>query len=69
MASDNKITRRAFIATGGAAGAALVLGFHIHHEYGALEAETSGFRPNGWIRITPDDKGWRFRRWARDREP
>jgi isoquinoline 1-oxidoreductase subunit beta len=56
MASDNKITRRTFIATGGAAGAALVLGFYIHHEYAAREAETSGFRPNGWIRITPDDK-------------
>ncbi len=55
MASENKISRRAFLVTGSAAGAALVLGFYIHREYGSHEAEGQGFRPNAWIRITPDD--------------
>jgi len=56
MASDNRITRRTFIATGSAAGAALVLGFYIHREHGGRETEARGFRPNGWVRITSDDK-------------
>jgi len=55
MASENNISRRSFIATGSAAGVALVLGFYIHHEHGLHEAEAPGFRPNAWIRIRPDD--------------
>src|SRR5436305_1734363 len=56
MSPDNKITRRTFIATGSAAGAALVLGFYVHHERKVQEAVANGFRPNAWVRITPDDQ-------------
>ncbi len=55
MRSENRLSRRTFIATGSAAGAAFVLGFYIHHERGSHEAEANGFRPNGWIRITAND--------------
>ena len=55
MGSENTISRRAFFATSGAAGAALVLGFYIHHEIGSQKSAADGFRPNAWIRITPDD--------------
>ncbi|HXX17270.1 MAG TPA: xanthine dehydrogenase family protein molybdopterin-binding subunit [Candidatus Eremiobacteraceae bacterium] len=55
MASENNFSRRSFIATGSAAGAALVLGFYIRHERGLHEAEAQAFRPSAWIRISPDD--------------
>jgi len=55
MFPENKITRRTFIATGSATGAALVLGFFIRREYGLGHQQLKGSGPNAWLRITPDD--------------
>jgi isoquinoline 1-oxidoreductase beta subunit len=47
-----KISRRAFIATGSAAGAAVVLGFYIHRKNGLHHS--GDFQPNAWLRIARD---------------
>ena len=55
MATENKISRRTFLATSGLTGAALVVGFYIHHEHSAHEAAKE-ISPNAWLRITPDNR-------------
>lgn len=56
MASEHKISRRAFIASGSATGAALVLGFYIHHEFSSHREASKEINPNAWLRITPDNQ-------------
>src|SRR5260370_35023849 len=46
------LNRREFVAVGGAAGAGLVVGFYLPH--GGSKSKT--FSPNGYLRITPDNK-------------
>jgi isoquinoline 1-oxidoreductase subunit beta len=55
MASTKQITRRAFIAGGSATGAALVLGFYVRRVAAPQSRRPEDFRPNAWLRITPDD--------------
>src|SRR5215467_13511095 len=55
MFPENKVTRRAFLATGSAAGGALILGFFIRREYGPHHQQLKASGPNAWLRITPDD--------------
>lgn len=55
MAAETKISRRTFLATGSLTGAALVLGFYIHHEYTATHSHAE-VNPNAWLRISPDDQ-------------
>src|ERR1700680_1981840 len=47
------LSRREFVAAGVAAGAGLVIGFYLPHK-ASLEKES--FSPNGYLRITPDNK-------------
>lgn len=47
------VSRRAFLGTGIAAGAGLVIGFYLPH--GALKTNKN-FAPNAYLRITPDGK-------------
>src|SRR6185437_5574858 len=58
MGAERKISRRAFLAAGGRAGAGLVLGFNILDTRAASEAQTASvnaeIRPNAWLRIAPD---------------
>src|SRR5258708_39432759 len=46
------LDRREFVAVGVAAGAGLVVGFYLPH--GGSKSKT--FSPNGYLRITPDNK-------------
>ncbi len=48
--------RRAFIKTGIAGAAAFVVGFRIPECLRARTSNTAVFRPNAWIRITPDEQ-------------
>jgi xanthine dehydrogenase iron-sulfur cluster and FAD-binding subunit A len=43
MPIENKISRRTFLAGGSAAGAALVIGFFVHREFGSQHSETKGW--------------------------
>ncbi len=60
MAIETDVSRREFLKTGAAGGAALVLGFYLPSRRSrgrAAEAEGSEiFKPNAWIRITPDNR-------------
>jgi isoquinoline 1-oxidoreductase subunit beta len=64
MATQLEVNRREFLKTGGAGGAALVLGFHLPSRKSRLwAAERSGgdasatlFKPNAWVRITQDNQ-------------
>lgn len=59
MPASSMVNRRDFIRTGVTGGAALVLGFYLPARSAteASEAARGGvFRPNAWIRITPDDR-------------
>jgi isoquinoline 1-oxidoreductase beta subunit len=47
------LSRRAFVATGAAAGAGLVIGFYLPHGSGS---QKESFSPNAYLRITPDNK-------------
>ena len=49
------VSRRAFVATGVAAGAGLVIGFYLPHGSGPGPQKDS-FSPNAYLRITPDNK-------------
>ncbi len=51
--TDSKISRRTFLATGSAAGAALVLGFYIRRKRRGYD-DANAFKPNAWLRITRD---------------
>jgi TAT (twin-arginine translocation) pathway signal sequence len=72
MATQVEVNRREFLKTGGAGSAVLVLGFYLPSRKSriwaaqAVSSETSAtlFKPNAWIRITPDSP-----KWARVREP
>ncbi len=48
------LSRREFVSAGVAAGAGLVIGFYLPH--GSKSANDSGFSPNAYLRITPDNK-------------
>ena len=55
MATESKISRRTFLATGCLTGAALVVGFYIHHDRSVHQAAKE-ISPNAWLRITPDNR-------------
>jgi len=55
MATERKISRRTFLATGSLTGAALVLGFYVRHKYTASHGQAE-VNPNAWLRITPDNQ-------------
>jgi isoquinoline 1-oxidoreductase subunit beta len=48
------LTRRDFLTAGVAAGAGLVIGFHLPH--GNSSGSAKGFAPNAYLKITPDGK-------------
>lgn len=54
MPADVTISRRTFLAAGGAAGGALVLGFLIRREHEVSHSEGRDFQPNAWLRIAQD---------------
>src|SRR6266478_1242306 len=57
MPSDTKISRRGFLAASVTGGTALVLGFYIHHRGSTgFQLGPKLFKPNAWIRITPDNQ-------------
>jgi isoquinoline 1-oxidoreductase subunit beta len=64
MATQVEVNRREFLKTGGAGGAALVLGFYLPSRRSRIwaapapDSETSAtiFKPNAWVRITPDNQ-------------
>src|SRR5438034_10941244 len=55
MSGSTQITRRDFLETTGAAGAGLVIGFHLPagRRFGAGSA--APFAPNAWLRIGADE--------------
>ena len=56
MPDDSNLSRRAFLAAGSTAGAALILGFYIRHRGAFLRPAAGEFKPNAWIRITSDNQ-------------
>ena len=59
MAAENRLNRRDFLSSGATGGAALILGFYLPGCIRAQEAPNSAagiFKPNAWVRITPDDQ-------------
>lgn len=60
MAIETDVNRREFLKTGAAGGAALVLGFYLPSRNSRGCAAQAGgsqiFKPNAWIRITPDNQ-------------
>jgi isoquinoline 1-oxidoreductase beta subunit len=64
MATQLEVDRREFLKTGGAGGAALVLGFYLPSRKSRIwaaraagpEASTAPFKPNAWVRITRDNR-------------
>ena len=57
--SARDLSRRDFVKTTGAAGAGLVIGFHVPVFQGCAGPQAvpveGGAEPNGWIRVDPDD--------------
>ena len=60
MSTASVLTRRNFLKTGAAGGAALVIGFHLPAKGFAGEAEDQEKKPvnpfNAWVRISPDNQ-------------
>jgi len=60
MATETDVNRREFLRTSAAGGAALVLGFYLPSRSLRGRAAQAGgagiFKPNAWIRITPDNR-------------
>ncbi len=60
MATATLVNRRAFLKTTASAGAALVIGFHLHPsaaDASAVDQEKKTVNPfNAWVRITPDNQ-------------
>jgi isoquinoline 1-oxidoreductase beta subunit len=57
MSPRTEVTRRAFLETAGAAGAGLVIGFHLPSDprVGPVAATAGPFKPNAWLRINADE--------------
>src|ERR1041385_2946517 len=54
-APSSKVSRREFLETTGAAGAGLVIGFHLPPGGRFAAAAAAPFAPNAWLRISPDN--------------
>ena len=54
---SSKVSRREFLETTAAAGAGLVIGFHLPAggRFAAAPAAAAPFAPNAWLRISPDN--------------
>src|SRR2546427_6426567 len=55
MSARTDVTRREFLETAGAAGAGLVVSFHLPLGPRFRPTTADPFAPNAWIRINPDD--------------
>src|SRR2546428_748241 len=55
MSAPTRISRREFLETTGAAGAGLVIGFHLPPGGRFAAAAAAPFAPNAWLRISPDN--------------
>src|SRR2546427_2841214 len=55
MSAPTRISRREFLETTGAAGAGLVIGFHLPAGGRFAPAGAAPFAPNAWLRISPDN--------------
>ncbi|HEY6159346.1 MAG TPA: molybdopterin cofactor-binding domain-containing protein, partial [Gemmatimonadales bacterium] len=55
MSAPTRISRREFLETTGAAGAGLVIGFHLPPGGRFAAAPAARFAPNAWLRISPDN--------------
>src|SRR6266702_1832532 len=55
MSAPSKVSRREFLETTAAAGAGLVIGFHLPPGGRFAAAAAAPFAPNAWLRISPDN--------------
>src|SRR2546427_1204953 len=55
MSAPTRISRRESLETTGAAGAGLVIGFHLPAGGRFAAAPAAPFAPNAWLRISPDN--------------
>ncbi|HET7206068.1 MAG TPA: xanthine dehydrogenase family protein molybdopterin-binding subunit [Terriglobales bacterium] len=56
MAIESGMNRRDFLATTSKGSAALILGFYWSRSISSAASGSEDFRPNAWIRITPDSQ-------------
>lgn len=59
MIAQAQVSRREFLKTGAATGAALIVGFYLperSHGQDSQNLQTKTFSPNAWVRITPDNQ-------------
>src|SRR5256885_2709230 len=55
MSAPSNVSRRDFLETTAAAGAGLVIGFHLPAGGRFAAAAAAPFAPNAWLRISPDN--------------
>src|SRR5438067_1645770 len=55
MSAPSQVSRREFLETTAAAGAGLVIGFHLPAGGRFAAAAAAPFAPNAWLRISPDN--------------
>src|SRR5207248_1394439 len=55
MSAPSNVSRRDFLETTAAAGAGLVIGFHLPAGRRFAAAAAAPFAPNAWLRISPDN--------------
>src|SRR5207248_143818 len=55
MSAPSQVSRREFLETTAAAGAGLVIGFHLPAGGRFAAAPAAPFAPNAWLRISPDN--------------
>src|SRR5207237_9661747 len=55
MSAPSQVSRREFLETTAAAGAGLVIGFHLPAGGRVATTPAAPFAPNAWLRISPDN--------------